>query len=259
MNKFLFLVNRKAIFFLVSMIIGTVFLFGYDYRQASEEKKQVESYKAAEALFKKGEGKFLKGKYSESENYMLKSIKTFPLHAHAHYYLSLIFYKKGEYVPALKHIEEAESSILSLNKLKNRLEEERKRKLKEYQKDLRDGKYVSYFGENNPCMVKYGENVSDMEAMKVEELLMGSEKTDIDIPAAYFYSHGNILFKLKRYQDAIKKYAEVIRRDPKHGSAYNNLANLFYMAGKKDIASICLNYAEASGFKVDPRFKKLLE
>jgi tetratricopeptide (TPR) repeat protein len=259
MNKLLFLTNRKAILFSVTLIIGTVFMFGYDYRKTSEEKKQVESYKAAEALFKKGEGKFLNGKYPESEKYLMKCIKTFPLHAHGHYYLSLINYKKGEYALALEHIEKAESSILALNKLKARLDEERKRTLKEYQRDLRDGKYVSYFGENNPCMVKYGENVSDLEAMKVEELLMGGEKTDIEIPAAYFYSHGNILFKLNRYKEALRQYLEVIRRDPRHGSAYNNLANLFYMAGKKDIASLCLGYAEASGFKVDPRFKKLLE
>lgn len=262
MNKIVFLTDRKAIVFSVSMIImiiGTVFLSGFDYRQTSEEKKQVELYRAADALFKKGEGKFLKGNYPDAEKYMKKCVNTFPMHAHGHYYLSLLNYKKGEYTPALEHIETAETSVLSLNKLKVQLGEDRKRQLKEYQKDLKDGKYVSHFGENNPCMERYGENVSNLEAMKVEELLMGGEKTDIAIPASYFYSHGNILFKLKRYKEALRQYVEVIRRDPKHGSAYNNLATLFYMAGKREVASLCLAHAEASGFKVDPRFKKILE
>ncbi|HLP46552.1 MAG TPA: tetratricopeptide repeat protein [Candidatus Kapabacteria bacterium] len=259
MNTLVCLMNRKVIILFGMMIMGTVFLAGFEYRQASDEQKQVELYRVAEALFKKGEVKFHKGNYAEAEKYMQKCIKTFPMHAHGHYYLSLINYIKSEYNLALEHIEKAETSVLSLTKLKAQLEEERKRKLKEYQVDLRDGKYVSYFGENNPCMEKYGENVSNLEAMKVEEVLMGSEKTDIAIPAAYFYSHGNIFYKLKRYREALSQYVEVIRRDPKHGNAYNNMANLFYMAGKKEMASLCLAHAEASGCKVDPRFKKILE
>lgn len=98
-----------------------------------------------------------------------------------------------------------------------------------------------------------------MEVRKAEESLIGVENKDITIPAAYFYSHGNILYKLKKYKEALSQYLEVVSRDPKHGSAYNNLANLFYMAGKKEVASLCLAHAEASGFKVDPRFKKILE
>lgn len=258
-NKMMFLMNQKVIILFVMMIMGTIFLAGFEYRQTSDEQKQVELYRAAEALFKKGEVKFHKGNYAEAEKYMQKCVKTFPMHAHGHYYLSLINYIKSEYNLALEHIEKAETSVLSLTKLKAQLEEERKRKLKEYQVDLRDGKYVSYFGENNPCMEKYGEKLSNLEDIKVEELLMAGEKTDIAIPASYFYAHGNILYKLKRYQEALKQYVEVIRRDPKHGNAYNNLANLFYMAGKREVASLCLAHAEASGFKVDPRFKKILE
>lgn len=259
MNNMVFLMKRKAIILAILMIMGTVFLTGFDYREKSDEQKQVELYKAAEAPFMKGEAKFHKGDYAEAEDYMNKCLKIFPMHAQAHYYLSLIYYNKSQYNLALEHIEKAETLIPSLNTLKARLEEERKLKLKEYQADLKDGKYVSYFGENNPCMEFYGERVSRMEVRKAEESLIGVENKDITIPAAYFYSHGNILYKLKRYKEALSQYIEVVRRDPKHGSAYNNLANLFYMAGKKEVASLCLAHAEASGFKVDPRFKKILE
>ncbi|MCP5106577.1 MAG: tetratricopeptide repeat protein [bacterium] len=127
---------------------------------------------------------------------------------------------------------------------------------------MKDGKYVSYFGENNPCLVRFGTQISDRKANEVELLLGKSAKTaktEITVPANYFYSHGNILYKLKRYKESIQQYVEVIRRDPNHGGAYNNLANLFYLAGKKDTASLCLNQAEACGFKVNPRFKKVLE
>jgi len=258
----LFLKSSKSIVFLVTVLMGAVFLSGFEYRNMSDQKKMIRDYKLSEKYFKKGINKFSKGNYTEAEKQMKKCVDIFPMQADGHYYLSLIYYKEKNYPLALEHVEKAKANIHDLNQLKTHVLFARNRELKEYQKDLKDGKYVSYFGENNPCMVKYGTQISEQKAAEVE-LLIGktsnTAETGIDIPANYFYAHGNILFKLKRYKESIRQYVEVIRRDPNHGGAYNNLANLFYLAGKKDAASLCLNQAEACGFKVDPRFKKVLE
>lgn len=255
----LFFEKRQSIVFLVIVLMGTVFLSGYEYRNMSEQKKLIRGYKLSEKYFKKAEKEYSKGNYAEAGKHMKKCVDIFPMHANGHYYLSLIYYKEKNYPLALAHVEKAKANIKDLNRLKVHILFMRNRKLKEYQKDLNDGKYVSYFGENNPCMVKYGTQISERKATEVELLIGKPVKKEIHIPANYFYSHGNILFKLKRYKESIQQYVEVIKRDPNHGGAYNNLANLFYLAGKKDAASLCLNQAEACGFNVDPRFKKILE
>ena len=78
----------------------------------------------------------------------------------------------------------------------------------------------------------------------------------IDIPAEYFYVHGNIFFKMRRFDDARDQYLEVIKRDPAHGNAYNNLANLYLLAKDYQKALDYLNQAESHGVTVNPKMKE---
>ena len=71
----------------------------------------------------------------------------------------------------------------------------------------------------------------------------------------FCYIHGNILFKLKRYQDAYSQYSEVVRINPDHGKAHNNLANLNFMGRRYKEALSHVKRAEECGIKVDPEFK----
>lgn len=251
--------RSKPILFLPLILILFGYLSGYEYKEARTISKEVvRKYKLANKYFKKGENKFHKKDYTWAEKDLKKSIDMFPMHADAQYYLSLLYYKKNDYQGALEYIEKAKTNVSRLKELKAHLMKERKLKIKEYRKDLLDGMYVGYFGDNNPCMVPFGEHVSRLKATQLEAMMDIPEKTAIEAPANYFFVHGNIFFKLKRYKEAVNQYVEVIKRNPNHGGAYNNLATLFYMGGKKDMALFCLGRAEACGFKVDPRFKKVL-
>jgi len=77
-----------------------------------------------------------------------------------------------------------------------------------------------------------------------------------EIPADYFYFHGNILFKMKKFQDAYAQYKEAIRINPQYGDAYKNLANLYYMSKQYQKALDCLSQAEANGVEINPDFRK---
>jgi tetratricopeptide (TPR) repeat protein len=234
-------------------------LSGYEYKeQRTISKDVVHKYQLANKYFKKGESKFHKKDYTRAEKDLEKSIDIFPMHADAQYYLSLIHYKKNDYPGALEYIEKARTNVSRLRELKAHLIKERELKIKEYRKDLLDGMYVGYFGDNNPCMVPFGEHVSRLKATQLEAMMDIPGESAVEAPANYFFVHGNIFFKLKRYKEAVNQYVEVIKRNPDHGGAYNNLATLFYMGGKKDMALFCVGRAEACGFKVDPRFKKVL-
>jgi tetratricopeptide (TPR) repeat protein len=87
---------------------------------------------------------------------------------------------------------------------------------------------------------------------------MPAVQKEEEIPADYFYLHGNIFFKIKRYKEAHEQYQEAIKINPKHGNAYNNLANLYYIAKQYQKALDCLNLAEAHGAKINPEFKKAI-
>ncbi len=79
-----------------------------------------------------------------------------------------------------------------------------------------------------------------------------------EIPGNYFFIHGNILFKLKKFEESQKQYLLAIKIDSGHGDAYNNLANLYYLAKQYQKALDCLNHAEANGVKINPKFKKAI-
>jgi tetratricopeptide (TPR) repeat protein len=256
--------QKSAVFFLVTVVMMTfVFsgaLLGFDYRKVMSIRKDlIRKYKSADKYFKRAKSKFHKGHHIKAEKDLEKCINIFPMHANGEYYLSLISYKKKDYNRALNHIEKAKANALHLKKLSEQFAQERRVKLKEYQKDLKDGKYVSHFGENNPCLVPLGEYFSRVKATDVELLLGTPEKSKSTIPANYFFIHGNIFYKLGRYKEALNQYIEVIKRNPRHAETYNNLANLCYLARQNKKALYFLNLAEACGFDVDPQFKAILE
>jgi tetratricopeptide (TPR) repeat protein len=255
--------NQKPAIFALLVIVIFIFsgvLVGYEYRETISIRKDIiRKYQSADKYFQRAKSKFHKGNYTKAEKDLNKCINIFPMHANGEYYLSLIFFKKNDYNQALNHIEKAKTNILYLNKLSIQFAQERRMKLKEYQKDLTDGFYVSYFGEDNPCLVPLGEYFSRVKATDVELLLGTPEKLENTIPANYFFIHGNIFYKLRRYKEAVNQYVEVIKRNPRHAEAYNNLANLCYLARENKKALYFLNLAEACGFKVDPRFKAILE
>jgi len=60
---------------------------------------------------------------------------------------------------------------------------------------------------------------------------------------------GNIYFQLQRYVEAEKKYEESIALNPRHASAYNNAAAIFYMAGDHRAALAFLERAEKNGLE----------
>ena len=56
----------------------------------------------------------------------------------------------------------------------------------------------------------------------------------------------------------LEQYQETVKINSKHGDAYNNLANLYYMDEKYQQALDYLNLAEKYGAKIHPEFKKAI-
>ncbi len=231
---------------------------GYEYKKASFTKKIAADYKKAERQFKKGQIQFKKKQLDRAQEYMQKALKIFPHHADAMYHLALLSYLKKDNVGALRHIVAAKEAVVWLNDLKAKVTHERKRKLDEYQRDLKNGTYVGQLGGSAGSMMGAGYSkllIHEVEWTKEKV----TDKRMLGIPADFFYVHGNILFRMESYKKAIIQYVETVKRNPRHGLAFNNLAILFLKAKDKEKARVCVRCAGEAGFKVNPRLKKELE
>lgn len=227
-----------------------------------EEKNLYEKYKLSVKSFEKGKSYFQKGDYKKAEKELKTCLEIFPLHSQAHFYLSNVFYKKGETKEALSHIEEAKASYQYMVKMYALGHEDYTSKLR-VQRDECKSKIMDYKDKLSKTadreeMQMWSNAISSLESEvgTINNRLADPLPSNKEVPADYFYLHGNIFFRLKKYQEAHDQYIECIRIDPEHGNSYNNLANLYFMANQYQKALEYLEQAEARGVEINSEFKK---
>jgi tetratricopeptide (TPR) repeat protein len=229
-----------------------------------DEKKLYEKYKISIKSFEKGRQYYSRGNYKKAEKEMKKCLEIFPKHHNAHFFLSIIILRKGDSDQALKHIEEAKANFEFMNKMFAFAYQEYQSKLRK-QKDDAKSRLQDYQGQlstsaSDEDKRKYEQAISSFEneiSIINSRLTEPVPRTD-EIPGNYFFIHGNILFKLKKFAESQKQYLLAIKMNPGHGDAYNNLANLYYMGKQYQKALDCLNHAEANGVKTNPKLKKAI-
>jgi len=256
-SKILFIIP----FFLSIFLVGSVLIYGQeDYTR--KEKKLFQKFLLANKIFEKGQAHFLEGKWKNSEKELKECLQKMPEHADAYFYLAQLFYRYKNYQQALDYIFKAKANYKILAKMKINFEHLRILDLQKKKNALE--------GRLSTLREYLAKATSRDQRSKLQSAIANAEneKTTIDnrlnrplpspeqIPADYYYFHGNVLFRLKRFQEAYDQYRETIRINPKHGEAYNNLANLYYMARKYQKALDYLNMAEENGAKINPAFKK---
>lgn len=245
------------------LLLGPNFSFGQKHF-FMKEKQMYEKFKMANKIFLKGKEYFLKENYKKSEKELKKCIEAMPEHVEAHFYLSQVLYKKEDFQKALEHIEKAKTNYKLMADLFDYAHQERIFQLRE-QVDIIDSN-ISILQDKrskttNPDTIR----TLDAEITSLEQQIgiVRSKLTDFvppseSIPSDYFYFHGNILFRLIKYQEAFREYLEAIKINPQHGNAYNNLANLYHMGKEYQKALDCLNQAEANGAEINPKLKKAI-
>ena len=244
-------------------LLGTTLIFGQeDYTRV--EYKLLQRYKIADSFFKKGNKYFLDGNYKRAEKELKKCLKKMPEHADAFFCLSLISYDQGDIEKSWGYIEKAKENYKYIIKLKTNAEQmriiqfqDRKTKLQETQETLKQRLPNADYTQQSKIQVEIRriDGVIDYIDAELRRPMPTAQKGE-EIPADYFYRHGNIFFKLKRYQEAREQYHEAVRIYPEHGDAYNNLANLYYMDKQYQKTLDYLNLAEKYGAEIHPEFKK---
>jgi tetratricopeptide (TPR) repeat protein len=248
---------------LISLLGYALVLSQEDYTR--EEHLLLQRFKIANSIFEKGKGHFFKGNYKKAERELKKCLEKMPEHPDAYFFLSRLSYSQGDFDNSLSYIEMAKENYKYIIKLKVDREQlyiirlqDRKREVQETLENLKERlSRTTDRREQSQVQAEIGRLsglLSDIES-RLSRPLPTVQKEE-EIPADYYYFHGNIFFKMKRYQEASDQYQKTIKLDPQHGNAYNNLANLYYMAGEHQKALEYLNLAEAKGVNINPELKK---
>jgi tetratricopeptide (TPR) repeat protein len=252
--------SRKKFTVILTLLIlsfGGSYVFGKDNLK-QEQNKLIQNYRQAKNYFEKGLEQFLKGNYNKVEKNLKKSIEIFPDYANAYYYLSKAFYKKNNIQKALESIENAKKTFKKFSKILIDASRQNLGILTDNIKDLRSQlELQAWSGRRQQLYAQMIDtrNKIDLLRGKMEGFsgLMKRQR------AEYSYFHGNIYFKLKKFQEAHRNYVEAIKIDPAHGQAYNNIAILYYSSKRYKEALNYMNLAQTNGVKINPKFKKAIE
>jgi len=254
---------------LLSVFFVTVLLLtaGLSYTQKGfymDEKKLYEKYKMSVKHFEEAKALYNKEKYKKAEKKFKDCLEVFPQHAQANFYLAHILYQSSNLESALHHIEEAKKNSDFINKMYIIGYEDYTSKLRTQRDEIQD-KIQQYKDRQQRTIQpqdqqRIASSISQLqtELGTVNSRLAEPLPEEKKVPTDYFPLHGNIFFKLKKYQDAHDQYVETIKRDPKHEKAYNNLINIFFMAKQYQKAIELVEHAESIGVNINPKLTEAI-
>ena len=231
-----------------------------------DEKKLVENFKRAKPFYLDGNKQFIKGNLDKAEKNLLEALAIMPEHAEAAYVMAQIHLKRKQLPEALASITAAEKNYTANTQFRTFTYQDYLDRLRQQKQDLEaqraqimDSLSRMPASQENRNTNTDATRVTDQLIKQIDARLNSPIPPTSEVPADYFYIHGNIYYQMGRPLEAAAQYREAIRLDPAHGSAYNNLALVLFSQGKFQEALDCLDNAAAAGAKVNPDFKKAVE
>jgi len=228
-------VIRLPVFLSAALLLSTSLSFAQKGFHM-EEKKLYEKYKMAVQYFEEGKELYNENKFNKAEDKFEECLKVFPQHAQANFYLAHINYINNNLENALRYIDEAKKNFEFMNQIYALGYEEYTSQLRA-QRDVLQNRIQQYQElEQRTSQQQEKQKISAQISQLQTELgtitsrLAEPLPEKKEVPADYFYMHGNINFKLKRYQESLSQYIEAVNHNPKHEKAYNNIINLYFMA-----------------------------
>jgi tetratricopeptide (TPR) repeat protein len=227
-----------------------------------------ERFKRATPFYLEGAKQFNKGDLDKAEKKFLEALEIMPEHADAAFMLAKLQLQRKEFSKALASIDTAKKNYVyiaqfqalthqhyfdSLRQQRQQLEEQRN----QLQGALASMPSSATSEDKAPLEKSIQSITQTMQT--IDSRLASPIPTIEEIPADYFFIHGNVFYRMGMLDDAAAQYLEAIRLDPVHGDAYNNLALVSFSQGRYQKALEYLVRAEGAGVKINPEFKRAIE
>ncbi|MBE0664419.1 MAG: tetratricopeptide repeat protein [Candidatus Aminicenantes bacterium] len=237
-------------FFSAALLLVLAFPLAAQKNFNQSEKLTVKKFKRARVHFDKGMDYLKKGMSAKAQKEAESSIEIFPDYSDAHQLLAMIRYQEGNYKAGLAEIEKAKVTFGAVKEFYATSYQDYINRLRE-QRDFT----ANRLAEAGLSLILMRE--AEIKLADIDEKLRDIKPTiGIDVPAEYHFIHGNILFKMKRFDQAQGFYLAAVQADPGHANAYNNLINIFFAKGDMAQALKYLKQAEDNGVKVIEGLKK---
>ena len=208
--------NLKCFAFILTLFfIWNFFVPAFGQEEQEIDMEILRSYQLAGQMFEKGKQLFTGEDIKQAEAILSQCVDIFPRHTEAHYYLARLYYKTGDFNRACNHIEKALADAGFMVNLMTAAQEDYFNHLK---------------GEREKLQTKLNDlyEQAEVERLKkniavIDNWLKEPPPKLEKITENYFYWHGNILLKMKKYDEACEQYLETVRLNPENGDAYVGL------------------------------------
>lgn len=213
-------------------------------------------FQAVEARFSKGRSLFAKGDLAGAAAEFEACAASMPEHVYSQFYRANIYYIGGDYPRALEAIERAEGGLPFVDALDEYARGQKVRAMD-------DARYLleSENEATRSCResreLEETARVVETDRKKLEDEAARLVRSRADRTSLYAGFHGNILFQLKRFDEAYAQYRKAVEANPGNGDAWNNAAALLVFAGRAPEAAECLERATLAGAgdRINPKLR----
>lgn len=185
-----------------------------------------------------------------------RCLEAFPESPDACFGMAYICNQTGDITKALTWIEKAEKASLYLkqvweNQKTNlfKLSQEEQIRLLQLAEDLQNNGMSVYSCKSNKLASESSQATQKARAITANANI---DSSPFAIPAEFFSLHGNLLFKLKRFEEAEAQYLQALAIAPNHERCLNNLINIYFISHKIEQARSWLEKAIQQKVKINP-------
>jgi len=237
-----------------TILIATLALIA---NSAQAPSVPAQAHQDALAQFKFGMVALESERYDEAEAAFKKAITLEPNYEGAYYGLGQTYMRKHLYedaVQAYLHSRdafrqnaaaEAAGDVSAEQKLRDQIQV-----LKDTERQLQRTSQASTSLNVNQAIERVRSQITLLESRR-------NRRPDAPppVPAGLSMALGSAYFRLGRQQDAEREYKAAIASDPSFGEAHSNLAVLYLLTERYELAEAEVKAAEKAGFKVNPNLK----
>jgi pentatricopeptide repeat protein len=223
-------------------------------------------YRAAKPSYDKAVKLFAKQDALGVQRELEAAISAFPAYSEAHFLLAKSHYLSRWYAEALPPMERAEAAwndfaglIADARSSQWAAQATRRRALQDQiaalQEDLsrstvpRPGTVAA--PEQDRARIQNYISQLQHEIQEIDRGQSAPQQGSASMPAEYSFVHGNILLRMNRLDQAEQQYLRAIAANPKYGEAFNNLASLYYQAGRFEEARQVMQQARSRRLPVN--------
>jgi len=219
-------------------------------------------YKAQEKTLAKSQKLMKKHQAATAEASLMQCLENVPEHYEAHYLLALLAAERGDYPAAVGHMERAEAEMERLAGL-CRTWQKQNASEETAERELVSGDATRASTIQSLCQAAHSKvDTGLMDEAAGVAPVTGPKPFDpkrFEVPAGYFFVHGNFLYKSRRWPEAAARYRLAVERDPRLAAAWNNLLSALLLAGQSGEARAMLEQAVQAKIKLNPGLRQAVE